>query len=146
MVSSAEHHKLDRREINAVKGSENIVNSTGGREVRWKVRRTLKSIWCALRRRMRAREMEKTGAVKSYLNGLWISHLSGDAKCNVASAPNITLELTIILISPNGSNDLPHFAICSFVCTTPYWQEFLSYFVRTISHRLYVLKIPPCYF
>ena len=50
----------------------------------------------ALRRSMRVREMDKTGAVKSYLNGLWISHLSGDAKCNVASAPNITLELTII--------------------------------------------------
>ena len=28
------------------------------------------------------------------------------------------MKLTKILISPNGSNDLPHFAICSFVCTT----------------------------
>ena len=55
-----------------------------------------------------------------------MSHVSGYVlniylvmpKCNVAAAPNITLELTKILISPNGSNDLPHFAICSFVCTT----------------------------
>ena len=27
------------------------------------------------------------------------------------SAPNTTLELSIILISPDGSNDLPHFAM-----------------------------------
>ena len=37
---------FDRRKINPVKCSKNIVNSTGGREVRRKVRRTLKSIWC----------------------------------------------------------------------------------------------------
>ena len=37
---------FDRREINPLKGSENIVNSTGGREVRRNVQRTFKSIWC----------------------------------------------------------------------------------------------------
>ena len=58
-----EQHKFDRRENNSVNGSKNIVIVFGA----------------ALRRRMRAREMDKTGAVKSYLNGLWISHLSGDA-------------------------------------------------------------------
>ena len=65
-----EHSKLDRREINSMKGSENIVRLF---EEHWKL------FGAALRRRMRAREMDKTGAVKSYLNGLWISHLSGDA-------------------------------------------------------------------
>ena len=58
-----EQHKFDRRENNSVNGSKNIVIVFGA----------------ALRRRLRAREMDKTGAVKSYLNGLWISHLSGDA-------------------------------------------------------------------
>ena len=32
-------------------------------------------------------------------------------KRSVAVAPNTTLELSIILISPDGSNDLPHFAM-----------------------------------
>ena len=62
-VARVKTETLDRRENNSVNGSKNIVIVFGA----------------ALRRRMRAREMDKTGAVKSYLNGLWISHLSGDA-------------------------------------------------------------------
>ena len=58
-----EQHKFDRRENNSVNGSKNIVIVFGA-TLRW---------------RMRVREMDKTGAVKSYLNGLWISHLSCDA-------------------------------------------------------------------
>ena len=65
-----EHSKLDRRERGSKKGSKNIVRLF---EEHWKL------FGAALRRRMRVREMDKTGAVKSYLNGLWISHLSGDA-------------------------------------------------------------------
>ena len=43
---------------------------------------------------MRARERDKTGAVKSYLNGYVLAVYLAMPKCNVASAPNITLELT----------------------------------------------------
>ena len=69
--------------------------------------------------------MDKTGAVKSYLNGLWISHLSGDAKCNVASAPNITLELTIIdtLLTRIVLNKL---------------LLFLNIFVASVAQRIFV--------
>ena len=62
-VARVKTETLDRREINSANCSKNIVIVFGA----------------TLSRRMRAREMDKTGAVKSYLNGLWISHLSGDA-------------------------------------------------------------------
>ena len=61
--SAGQNRNLARREINSANCSKNIVIVFGA----------------TLIRRMRVREMDKTGAVKSYLNGLWISHLSGDA-------------------------------------------------------------------
>ena len=65
-----EHYKFDRREISSMKGSENIGVCSKNIAIVFGA-----TLW----RRMREIEMDKTGAVKSYLNGLWISHLSGDA-------------------------------------------------------------------
>ena len=45
---------------------------------------------------MRERERDKTGAVKSYLNGYVLAIYLAMPKCNVAAAPNIILELTKI--------------------------------------------------
>jgi hypothetical protein len=45
---------------------------------------------------MRERERDKTGAVKSYLNGYVLAIYLAMPKRSVAAAPNIILELTRI--------------------------------------------------
>ena len=65
-----EHYKFDRREISSMKGSENIGVCS---------KNIVIVFGATLRRRMRAREMDKTRAAMSHISGYGFGHLSGDA-------------------------------------------------------------------
>ena len=60
------------------------------------VRRTLKTIWCGSQTKDESKRKEQKRAAMSHISGYVLDIYLAMPKCNVASAPNITPELTKI--------------------------------------------------